>query len=71
MVTDLKTVPKGLRDQEVDRRSPKQSPVPYIPIEDDIGEQVKKAVGGATNFKIKLSNETGVSHNCWEFGQWQ
>ena len=66
MATDLKTVPKGLHDQEVESGSSKQPPIPYIPVEDDIGEQVKKSTEGAKSFKIKLSDETGVSHKCWD-----
>ena len=69
MATDLKTVVKSLQDQEVERGSPKWPPIPYIPVEGDIGEQVEQAMGGAKNFKIKLSDETGVlSHNCWDGG---
>ena len=59
---------KGLCDQEVERGSPKRPPVPSIPVEDDIGEQVKKSTGGAKSFKIKLSNETRDTHKCWDGG---
>ena len=59
IATDLKTVPNGLHDEEAERGSPKRPPVPSIPVEDDIGEQVKKSTGGAKRFKIKLSNKTG------------
>ena len=57
-----------MHDQKVERGSPKRPPIPYIPVEDDIGEQVKKSTGGAKSFKIKLSDKTGVSHKCWKGG---
>ena len=39
VATDLKTVPKGLHDQEVERGSPKGPLIPYyIPTEDELGE---------------------------------
>ena len=41
MATDLKMLPKGLQDQEVERGSPKRPPIPCIPVEYDIGEQVR------------------------------
>ena len=40
----------------------------YIPVEDELGEQVKKSMGQAKNFKSKLSNETGVPQKCWDGG---
>jgi hypothetical protein len=62
-----KSVPKGLRDQEVERASPHQPPIPYIPVEDKIAEQVKEAAGTGS-FKIELPNSTKVTQSQWNLG---
>ena len=40
-MSDQKTVPKGLREQEVERGNFKQPSIPYIPGEDEVGKKVK------------------------------
>ena len=52
-----KSVPKGLRNQEVERACPRRRPIPYIPVEDKIGDAVKEA-SGTGSFKIELPNDT-------------
>ena len=37
IMSDQKTVPKGLREHEVERGNFKKLPIPYIPVEDEIG----------------------------------
>ena len=48
-----KAVPKGLRDQEVERAGPRHPPVSYIPVEDKIGDAIKEALK-VGSFKIEL-----------------
>jgi Icc-related predicted phosphoesterase len=57
-----KPVSKGLRDQEVERGHTKRHPILYIPVEYEVGEQVKKSVRGTKDFKIELSDKTQVTH---------
>ena len=47
---DQKMVPKGLRENEVERGNFKKPPILYIPVEDQIGEKVKSE---ARTFKVK------------------
>ena len=48
-----KSIPKGLNDHEVERGYTKRPPIPYTPVEDEIGELVKKAFG-ASEYQLKL-----------------
>ena len=57
-MSDQKTVPKGLRSQEVERGNFKPPPVPYIPGEDEVGEKVKS---NNRTFKVKIDDKTTVS----------
>ena len=57
-MSDQKTVPKGLRENEVERGNFKKPPIPYIPVEDEIGEKVKH---DSRTFKVKLDNKTTVN----------
>ena len=59
-----KSVPKGLWDQEVERACPRCTPIPYIPVEDKIGDAVKEA-SGTGSFKIKLPSGTKVTQSQW------
>ena len=67
-MSDSKLVPKGLCKQEVERGHYKCPSIPYVPEVDEIREQVKKSVGGAKEFKIKLSDKTKVTHALWDYG---
>ena len=62
-----KSVPKGLKDYEVERGYTKRPPIPYIPVEDEVGELVPK-VYGASEYKLELPGRTKVQHALWESG---
>jgi hypothetical protein len=62
-----KSVLKGLRNQEVERACPRRPLVPYIPVEDEILEQVKEAAGTGS-FKIELPDGTKVTQSQWNSG---
>ena len=62
-----KSAPKGLKDHEVERGYTKRPPIPYIPVEDEIGELVKKT-SGDLEYKLNLPGETNVYHALWESG---
>ena len=62
-----KLIPKGLKDHEVERGYTKRPPIPYIPVEDEIGELVKKA-SGASEYRLDLPGGTKVYHALWESG---
>ena len=40
-----KLIPKGLKDHKVERGYTKRPPIPYIPVEDEIGELVENFWG--------------------------
>ena len=44
-MSDNKALPKGLRDEEVERGEIRRPLIPYIPPEDPILESVKKKLG--------------------------
>ena len=62
-----KLIPKGLKDHNVERGYTKRPPIPYTPVEDEIGELVKKAFG-ASEYKLDLPGGTKVYHSLWESG---
>ena len=62
-----KSVPKGLRDFEVERGYTKRPHIPYIPVEDEVGELVIKA-SGASEYNLELTEGTKVSHALWKSG---
>jgi hypothetical protein len=62
-----KAIPKELKDFEVERGFTKRPPIPYIPIEDEVGESVKKA-SGASEYKFELPGGTKVQHTLWDSG---
>ena len=51
-MSDQKTVLKGLCKQEVVQGHTKNPPIPYIPVEDEIGDKVKSDL---RTFKIKMT----------------
>ena len=57
-MSDQKTVPKGLRQNKVERGNFRTPPIPYIPVDDKIGEKVKS---DAQTFKVKIDNKSTVS----------
>jgi hypothetical protein len=58
-MSDSKALPKGLRDEEVERGKIRRPPVPYISPEDTILESVEM-LSGSKNFKIMLPDGTIV-----------
>ena len=62
-----KSVRKGLHDQGVERACPRLQPIPYIPVEDKIAEQVKEAAETGS-LKIELPNGTKVTQSQWNLG---
>jgi hypothetical protein len=62
-----KAVPKGLRDQEVERACPHRPPVSYIPVEDKIVDAIKEA-SGVGSFNIELPDGTKLTNSQWNFG---
>ena len=62
-----KAVPKGLKDFEVERGYTRRPPIPYIPIQDEMSELLKKT-SGASEYKLELPGGTKVQHPLWESG---
>ena len=62
-----KALPKGLRDEEVERGKIKQPPVPYIPPVDPIMDAEESKLG-TKNFKVTLPDGTIVYHAVHENG---
>ena len=62
-----KAVPKGLKDFEVERGYTRRPPIPFIPIQDEMLELVKKT-SGASEYKLELPGGTKVQHALWESG---
>ena len=62
-----KSVSKGSRDQEVERACSWRLLIPYIPVKEEIGEQVNK-VAGSQIFTLELPNPTKVNHTQWDTG---
>ena len=64
-MSDQKTVPKGLRENEVERSYFKKLLIPYIPVDDKIGETVKSK---AQTLKVKIDDKTAVDASVWTGG---
>ena len=64
-MSDQKTVPKGLRSQEVERGNFKPPPVPYIPVEDEVGEKVNN---DNRTYKVKINDKTTINASVWTGG---
>ena len=64
-MSDQKTVPKGLRKQVVEHGNFKKPPIPYIPVEGEVGEKVKI---DARTFKVKIDAKTTVNASVWTGG---
>ena len=58
-MSDQKTIPKGLRENEVERGNFKKPPIPYIPVNNKIGKKVKSEL---RTFKVKLDKKKLSTH---------
>ncbi len=66
-MSDNKALPKGLKDEEVERVRVRRPPIPYIPPEDPIQESVEK-ISGTKSFKVMLPDGTIVYHKVYDGG---
>ena len=66
-MSESKAIPKGLKDQEVERGKLKRPPIPYIPVEDAVSDTVKTSKG-KKDFKVKLPDGTEISHSLYDSG---
>ena len=64
-MSNQKMVPKGIREQEVERGHTKKPPIPYIPVDDKIGNKVKS---DACTFKVKIDDKKTVRTSIWTGG---
>ena len=62
-----KAIPKGLKDQEVERENLKCPPIPYIPAEDAVSDTVKKHSGNK-DYTVMLPDGTKISHSMFDMG---
>ena len=65
VMSDQKTVIKGLCENEVEQGNFKKPPILYIPVEDKIGDKVKSKVW---TFKVKIDKKTTVNASVWTGG---
>ena len=61
-MSNQNSIPKGLCSQEVKRGHIKKPPIPYIPVENEIGDGVK---GEPHTFKVKINEKTTVNASIW------
>ena len=66
-MSEDKVIPKGLKDEEVERGRIRRPLIPYIPPEDSIQESVEK-ISGTKSFKITLPDKTVVYHKVYNGG---
>jgi len=66
-MSDNKALPKGLKDEEVERGKIRRPPIPYIPPEDPIQESVESKLG-SKSFKVMLPDGTIVFHKVYDNG---
>jgi len=66
-MSENKAIPKGLKDEEVERGKVRRPPIPYVPPEDPIQESVEK-ISGTKNFKVTLPDGTVVYHKVYDGG---
>ncbi len=68
-MSEAKSVPKGLKDQEVEKRSvKKRPPIPYVPVVDEVQDAVNKTKGKEGTCTIKLPDKTQFTVNIWDTG---
>ena len=66
-MNDNKALPKGLRDEEVEKGNIKRPPVTYIPQVDPILDTVESKLC-TKNFKVSLPDGTIVYHAVYDMG---
>ena len=57
-MSDQKDVPKGLCGKDVERGHTQKPPIPYIPVEDKIGDEVKADL---RTFKVKVDGKMTIN----------
>ena len=68
-MSEAKSVPKGLKDQEVEKGSvKKRPPIPYVPVVDEVQDAVNKTKGKEGTCTIKLPDKTQFTVNIWDTG---
>jgi len=68
-MSEAKSVPKGLKDQEVEKGTvKKRPPVPYVPIVDEVQDAVNKTKGKEGTYTIKLLDKTQFTVSIWDTG---
>ena len=69
MMSKAKSVPKGVKDQEVEQGSMKKHPpIPYVPVVDEVQDAVNKTKGKESTYTIKLPDKTQFTVNIWDSG---
>ena len=69
IMSEAKSVPKGLKDQEVERGSIKKHlPIPYVPVVDKVQDVLNKSKGKESTYTIKLLHKTEFTVNVWDAG---
>ena len=66
-MSDNKALPKGLRDEELERGKVRRPPIPYIPLEDPIQDSVEM-MASSNKFKVTLPDGTIVYHKVYHNG---
>jgi len=66
-MSDNKALPKGLRDEELERGKVRRPPIPYIPPEDPIQNSVETK-SGSKSVKVTLPDGTIVYHKVYDNG---
>ena len=66
-LSEDKALPKGLREEEVERGKIKRPSMPYIPPMDTIGDAVESK-SGTKNYKVSLPDGTIVYHAVYDNG---
>ena len=68
-MSEAKAVPKGLKDQEVEKGNvKKRPPIPYVPIVDEVQDAVNKTKGKEGTYTIKLPDKTQFTVSIWDTG---
>ena len=67
IMSEAKSVPKGLKDQEVEQGSiKKRPPIPYVPVVDEVQDALNKSKGKESTYPIKLHDKTEFTVNIWD-----
>jgi len=68
-MSEAKSVPKGLKDQEVEKGSvKKRPPIPYVPVVDEVQDAVNLTKGKTATYTIKLLDKTQFTVSIWDAG---